>query len=80
MGVNVQLPMTVFVDNTGAIELARNWSTSKWQNETYQRAISLSTRIGRTRNDGVEVCEVREQYSRYLHEELAYESMQATCL
>ena len=28
MGVNVQLPMTVFVDNTGAIELARNWSTS----------------------------------------------------
>ena len=28
MGVNVQLPMTVYVDNTGAIELARNWSTS----------------------------------------------------
>ena len=28
MGVNVQLPMTVFVDNTGAIELAQNWSTS----------------------------------------------------
>ena len=28
MGVNIQLPMTVFVDNTGAIELAQNWSTS----------------------------------------------------
>ena len=27
MGVKVKLPMTVFVDNTGAIEMAKNWST-----------------------------------------------------
>ena len=28
MGVEVELPMTVYVDNTGAIDLAKNWSTT----------------------------------------------------
>ena len=28
MGEEVELPMTVYVDNTGAIDLAKNWSTT----------------------------------------------------
>ena len=28
MGVHVVLPMTMYVDNTGAIDLAKNWSTT----------------------------------------------------
>ena len=28
MGLKVQLPMTLYVDNTGAIDLAENWSTT----------------------------------------------------
>ena len=28
MGMNIQLPMTLYVDNTGAINLAENWSTT----------------------------------------------------
>ena len=28
MGLEVELPMTLYIDNTGAIDLAENWSTT----------------------------------------------------